>query len=112
MKNQEMNDCIKTKVKWQKGYDFMDNTPRYTFEGRDPQSTYERFQVVIYTEREREFSHDSQSARNFYYGYVRDDEKECADTVGRFKTLKEAKEETLKLFNEYMKLFVLKQHEM
>ncbi len=51
-----MNDCIKTDVKWQKGYDFMDNSARYTFEGRDPQSTYERFQVVIYTQREREFS--------------------------------------------------------
>ena len=61
-------DCIKNNVKWEKGFDFMDGTGRYTFEGRDPQSTYERFQVVIYTEREREFNHDSQSVRNYYYG--------------------------------------------
>ena len=28
-----------------KGHDFMDGTPRYTtFEGRDPATTYERFQ--------------------------------------------------------------------
>ena len=100
-------DKIKTNVKWKKGYDFMDGSPRYTFEGRDPQTTYERFQVVIYTERERKFKHDSQSVKNFYYGYVRDNEKECADTIGRFETLKQAKEETLKLFNEYMTLFVL-----
>ena len=101
-----MHDCIKTNVKWTKGNDFINNSSRYTFEDRDPGSTIERFQVVIYSEREREFLHDSQSIRNYYYGYVRDNEKECADTIGRFKTLKQAKEETLKLFNEYMKLFV------
>ena len=94
-------DCIKQSVTWSKGSDFMDGSPRYTFEGRDPQNTIERFQVVVYTEREREFSHDNQK-RNFYYGYVRDNEKECGDTVGRFKTVKEAKAETLKLFNLYM----------
>ena len=26
----------KEKVQWTKGHDFMDGTPRYTFEGRDP----------------------------------------------------------------------------
>jgi len=82
----------------------MDGSPRYTFEDRDPENTLERFQVVIYAEREREFAHESKT-RRFYYGYVRDNEKECADTVGRFRTLKRAKDETLKLFNEYMVLF-------
>lgn len=96
------SDEHKTAVKWQKGSDFMDGSARYTFEGRDPQNTYERFQVVIYSQRKREFSHDSTSVRKFYYGYVRDNEKECSDTVGRFKTLAEAKTETLKLFNKYM----------
>lgn len=98
-------DEPKETVTWQKGYDFMDGSPRYTFEGRDPQDTLERFQVVIYAEREREFQHDPASARRFYYGYVRDNERECADTVGRFRLLKEAKIETLKLFNRYMELF-------
>ena len=73
--------------------------------GQDEQDTLERFQVVIYAEREREFQHDPASARRFYYGYVRDNERECADTVGRFRLLKEAKIETLKLFNRYMELF-------
>ena len=50
-------DEPKVSVKWTKGSDFMDGSPRYTFEGRDPQDTYERFQVVIYTERERRYSH-------------------------------------------------------
>ena len=40
------------KVKWEKDYDFMDDTPRYTFEGRDPANTYAPIRVVIYTERE------------------------------------------------------------
>jgi len=97
-------DCIKQSVIWTKGSDFMDDSPRYSFEGRDPSNTIGRFQVVIYTERERAYEHDNRK-RNYYYGYVRDNEKECADTVGRFKTLKQAKDETLKLFNEYMVLF-------
>jgi hypothetical protein len=88
-------DEVKEAVDWIKGCDFMDGSPRYTFEGRDPQNTYERFQVVIYTERERKFAHDPCSVKNFYYGYVRDNDKECADTIGPFGTVKEAKGETL-----------------
>jgi hypothetical protein len=96
-------DEVKLTVKWQKGRDFMDGSPRFTFEGRDPENTIERFQVVIYSEREREHPHDPSSKKLFYYGYVRDNDKECADTIGRFGTLKEAKAETLNLFNEYMR---------
>lgn len=48
-------DETKEKVQWTKGHDFMDGTPRYTFEGRDPATTYERFQVVIYTEWEHRY---------------------------------------------------------
>lgn len=98
-------DELKESVKWIKGHDFMDGSPRYTFEGRDPQDTYERFQVVIYAEREREFAHDPASVRNSYYGYVRDNSKECADIIGPFKKLKDAKEETLDLFNGYMQIY-------
>ena len=90
---------------WTKGYDFMDNTPRYTFEGRDPQTTYEDIQVVIYSQYERKFSHDSTSKKLYYYGYVRYEPKETADTIGRFETLKQAKTETEKLFDEYCNLF-------
>lgn len=49
-------DEVKDKVIWTKGTDFTDGSPRYTFEGRDPATTYERFQVVIYTERERRYA--------------------------------------------------------
>lgn len=93
-------------VKWNKGYDFIDDTPRYTFECRDPSNTNERFQVVIYTQRERKFEHDPSSLRNAYYGTVRDNDKECCDTIGPYHLIKIAKDETLNLFNEYMKLFV------
>jgi hypothetical protein len=92
-------------IKWVKGYDFMDGTPRYSFEGRDPQVTVSDIKVVIYTERERKFSHDSTSIKNFYYGYVRHEPSETADIIGRFETLKQAKKETEKLFEEYCKLF-------
>lgn len=47
-------DEVKNKVVWTKGADFTDGSPRYTFEGRDPATTFERFQVVIYAERERD----------------------------------------------------------
>lgn len=66
-------DEVKNKVVWTKGADITDGSPRYTFEGRDPATTYERFQVVIYTERERRYAHDPGSLCNHYYGYVRDD---------------------------------------
>jgi len=92
------------KKEWQKGYDFMDESPRYSFEGRDPQSTYETIRVVIYQEQEKEYSHDTKK-RSYYYGYVTNNEKECSDTIGRYRTLKQAKEETEKLFDEYCKLF-------
>ena len=51
-------DEVKNKIVWTKGADFTDGSPRYTFEGRDPATTYERFQVVIYTERELRYAHD------------------------------------------------------
>ena len=44
-------DEVKNKVVWTKGADITDGSPRYTFEGRDPATTYERFQVVIYPQR-------------------------------------------------------------
>ena len=40
-------DEVKNKIVWTKGADFTDGSPRYTFEGRDPATTYERIQVVI-----------------------------------------------------------------
>lgn len=100
-------DEVKEGVIWQKGSDFMDGSPRYTFEGRDPATTAERFQVVIYTVREREHEGLVGSPwRRYYYGYVRDNDKECADTIGRFRTLVEAKEKTLQLFNLFMKEYL------
>lgn len=96
---------LKQKIKWVKGYDFIDNTPRYSFEGRDPQVTVSDIEVVIYSQCERKFSHDATSRKLYYYGYVRHNPSETADEIGRFETLKKAKEETEKLFNEYCKLF-------
>lgn len=77
-------DEVKNKIVWTKGADFTDGSPRYTFEGCDPATTFERFQVVIYTEMERRYAHDPGSLCNHYYGYVRDDKMECAETIGPY----------------------------
>ena len=98
---------IKTqiKIKWDKGQDPFDGTPRYTFEGRDPSNTVSNIAVVIYSNYERKYSHDSSSRKLYYYGEVRHNPSETADRIGRFETLKQAKEETEKLFYEYCELF-------
>ena len=98
-------DEVKNKVVWTKGADITDGSPRYTFEGRDPATTYERFQVVIYTEMERRYAHDPGSLCNHYYGYVRDDKMECAETIGPYYSVREAKQRTLELFNLFMQQY-------
>ena len=98
-------DEVKDKVIWTKGTDFTDGSPRYTFEGRDPATTYERFQVVIYTERERRYAHDPGSLCNHYSGYVRDDKMECAETIGPYYSVREAKQKTLELFNLFVQQY-------
>ena len=92
-------DEVKNKVVWTKDADFTDGSPRYTFEGRDPATTYERFQVVIYTEMERRYAHDPGSICNHSYGYVRDDKMECAETLGPYYSVREAKRRKLELFH-------------
>ena len=98
-------DEVKNKVVWTKGADITDGSPRYTFEGRDPATTYERFQVVIYTEMERRYAHDPGSLCNHYYSYVRDDKMECAETIGPYYSVREAKQRTLELFNLFMQQY-------
>ena len=101
-----MEDEVKDKVVWTKGADFTDGSPRYTFDGRDPATTHERFQVVIfYTERERRYAHDPGSLCNHYYGYVRDDKMECAETIGPYYSVREAKQKTMELFNLFMQQY-------
>lgn len=93
------------KVKWTKGYDFCDNSPRYTFYERDPQTSCEDITVVIYTRKEREFEHDSKSIKNFYYGCVTHESSETSDETGKLGSLKEAKIMTEELYRKYNDLF-------
>ncbi len=93
------------KVKWVKGRDFIDGSPRYTFEGRDPSYTLSKIQVVIYCEKEEEYEHMPDSKRNFYYGWVFHLPTEAGELLGRFKYLKDAKRETEKVFREYCEIF-------
>ena len=44
--------------------------------------------------------------RQHYYGYVRDNEQEWSETIGPFFSVREAKKETLALFNSFMERFV------
>lgn len=90
----------KQTVKWIKGNDPFDNSARYTFEGRDPSYSLERFQVVIYVKKEPEYPYGPK--KSYYYGCVQDTEKECKDITERYTKLKDAKQGTLDLFNLYM----------
>ena len=85
-------DEVKNKVVWTKGADITDGSPRYTFEGRDPATTYERFQVVIYTERERRYAHDPGSLCNPYYRWNQEippgSPKELVQAAKEFSGLK------------------------
>ena len=64
-----------TKHKWDKYTDFMDNTPRYSFEGRDPQDTYERFRVVVYCNYVH--PHLGMRGERRYFASVYDQAREC-----------------------------------
>lgn len=62
-----------TKRKWDKYTDWLDGSPRYSFEGRDPESTLNRFTVVIYRER---ITRDFQRVYR-YFGSVYDNAREA-----------------------------------
>lgn len=100
-----MKTITNKQIKWIKGNDFMDGSPRYTFEGRDPAYTISNIEVVITAERRRKYQHDSQSARIVYTGHVRHNPSETGDTTDEFESVKKCKIETEKLFNEYCSAF-------
>ena len=54
---------------------------------------------------ERRYAHDPGSLCNHYYGYVRDDKMECAETIGPYYSVREAKQRTLELFNLFMQQY-------
>ena len=79
-------DEVKNKIVWTKGADFTDGSPRYTFEGRDPATTFERFQVVIYTEMERRYQLQKDVTHQLSRFLVnrRDDKADLSDVVHIF----------------------------
>ena len=93
------------KIKWTKGQDPFDDSARYSFDGRDPAITVSDIAVVITTDRKRKYSHDSQSVKNYYTGYVRHEPSETADTTKDYESIAECKKATEELFVEYCKLF-------
>lgn len=93
----------KIKVKWEKGQDFMDGSPRYTFGGRDPQDTLEDIALVIYAEQEFEFFRVSETKRRFYYVYIIHRPSETVYQSKRMKFLKNAKKDALEQFNKFVK---------
>lgn len=88
------------KVKWEKGSDFMDGSPRYTFGGRDPQDTLEDISVVIYATTEFEFHRVSETKRRFYYAYVCHRPTETVYESKRIMYLKDAKIKALEFYND------------
>ena len=90
-------------MKWNKGTDFMDNTPRYTIPHHCPETSIADITIVIYQEKVVIIKGFPKEKR--YFGQVRHCPSETMDTIGGFKLLKEAKMETEKLFREYRVIF-------
>lgn len=83
-------------AKWVKGEDWLDGSPRYSIEGRDPSSTLERISVVVVTEREAGYR--TGPKHRVYYAEVQDRDAEHVWRWGPYRSVKKAKamaEETL-----------------
>ena len=89
------------KIKWEKGYDFIDNSPRYSFENRDPSITVKKISVVIV--QEDFFTYGIKE--KYYVGYISHREKEFTDKTEKCRLLKNCKKLTLDLFKEYQVKF-------
>ena len=98
-----MAQATKKKYDWRKYSDPFDGTPRYTFEGRDPDCTVSDIAVVITTERRRKYEWDGKSVKNFYTGYVCHMRMECADTTREFESIAECKKATEALYELYVR---------
>lgn len=92
------------KKRWTKGYDPFDQTPRYTFEGRDPSYTMSTIEVVIWCEKVSDYGYGAPYHRE-YFGSVFNSKTECGDKVGGYRKLSDAKKAVEELFDEYVKLF-------
>jgi hypothetical protein len=55
-------------MKWTKGFDPFDDSPRYSFEGRDPQISLDKIQVVII--QENYYPYVSAKREKRYVGHV------------------------------------------
>ena len=84
---------------WTKGADFMDDSPRYTFDGRDPSYTYSRIEVVIYQERIPEYRGGDKVKRYFVWVFDKEKERLYTDDRKPFRLLKEAKRYAENAFN-------------
>lgn len=105
---------IFTDGEWEKGGDFMDESPRYQLlvpyvvEGRgrycDSLSSALRWSAVVVQEKVREYRCGPLVKR--YFGHVNDLRLEVSDEVGPFKSVKAARhatERALKELREYCK---------
>jgi len=93
-----------TKIQWTKGQDPFDNTPRYTFESRDPGYTMSTIEVAIWCEKVSDYGYGAPYHRE-YFGSVFNSRTECGDRVGGFRKVADAKLEVEKLFQEYVELY-------
>ena len=88
--------------KWTKGFDFIDNSPRYTFDDRLPENNdNDRISVVIAQNTISVFGVEEK----FYECHVSITDLEIADSYYRIKYLKDAKRLAIELFEEYCKIY-------
>ena len=85
-------------LKWIKGEDFIDHTPRYVIQDHEYGNSYYRFQLVITSERIKQWG----GYKLFYFPYVYDRNCECChfkETKG-IPTIAQAKKIALQHFED------------
>ena len=86
--------------KWVKGFDFIDNSARYSIEGKDPSDSLEDITVLVYIDN----IYDYMGKRKVYIASVQSRIHEAQDTI-QCQNLKDAKIQAEKLYEEYLKNF-------
>ena len=87
------------KLEWIKGEDFIDGSPRYSLEGRDPSNSVARIRVVIYQEKVYEGRRGDPPVKR-YFASVYDTKAEHEWRWGPYRYLKEAKAMAEETFRE------------
>ena len=94
------------KVKWESRENWLDNSKEYSFEGRWFDCSADDLKIIICSDK-RCIDRFSNEKKKVDLVSVRYEPTETEDDLESIRTLKEAKLEALKLYNEYIDNFNL-----